>query len=50
MNTDRLSTEAEDDDAHDGALIAADDTGMISGQRLITEAELDEELPSSEQP
>ncbi|MFN2461988.1 MAG: hypothetical protein ABR591_15125 [Candidatus Velthaea sp.] len=46
MNDDRLVTEAEDDRV--SAVIAADDTGMISGERLITEAEMDEGLQDEE--
>ncbi len=35
---------AGDDDAHD-AVVAADDTGMISQQEILTQSELGEGLP-----
>lgn len=37
MHDDRTPDPADD---HDDAVIAADDTGMLSGERLITNAEL----------
>ncbi len=47
LNMSDKNTKAADDaaidpheDEHDDAVIAADDTGMLSGERLITIAEL----------
>jgi len=46
MTHDKKPQDADDapidrsSDSHDDALIAADDTGMLAGERLITEAEL----------
>jgi len=47
MNDDRKQAEAEEAkithaDEHDAAILAADDTGMIAGERLITEVEIEE--------
>jgi len=54
MNDDRspaddAATEEDDTredvfDQHDDALIAADATGMLAGERLITNAEIEEAL------
>jgi hypothetical protein len=43
MKDDRTTSKPDDDDLDDG-VIAADDTGMISGERLITQAEIEEVL------
>jgi hypothetical protein len=46
MTHDKKPQDADDapidrsSDSHDDAVIAADDTGMLAGERLITEAEL----------
>ena len=43
MNNDRHGTGGRDDlDELDDAVIAADDTGMLAGERLITIAETEE--------
>jgi len=47
MNDDPKQADSDDPklsrgDEHDAAILAADDTGMISGERLITEAEIEE--------
>ena len=51
MNDDRAISDADDEpadggalDEHDDAVIAADDTGMLSGERLITMAEIEHGL------
>lgn len=54
MNDDRSAADDEttDDedtretvfDTHDDAVIAADATGMLAGERMITNAEIDEAL------
>lgn len=36
-------------DAHDDAVLAADATGMLAGERLITEAVIEEALETGEQ-
>ncbi len=43
-NDDIERPDAGDDDPHDG-VVAADDTGMISQQQLLTDVELGEGLP-----
>jgi len=45
MNDDR-DTDGDDADTDglDGAVIAADDTGMLAGERLITVAETEEPI------
>ncbi len=55
MNDDRTAPDADDSladepvdggkpDEYDDAVLAADDTGMLSGERLITVAEIAEGL------
>ena len=55
MNDDGIAAEGDDDasdeptdggvlDQFDDAVIAADDTGMLSGERLITVTEIEEGL------
>ena len=41
MKDDSIPSASQDEDL-DQAVIAADDTGMISGERLITVAEIEE--------
>jgi len=49
MNNDLDTTEETDDtDELDDAIIAADDTGMLQGERLITVAETEEGLEGNE--
>ena len=54
MDTDRSTPHPDDttleDDGLDTAIIAADDTGMLSGERLITVAEIAEADHSDESP
>jgi hypothetical protein len=45
MKDDKTSPAADDEDIsdkHDDAVLAADDTGMLSGERMITMAEIAE--------
>ncbi|MEA2689775.1 MAG: hypothetical protein QOJ39_3378 [Candidatus Eremiobacteraeota bacterium] len=55
MNDDRSAADIDDDtdeeptdggklDEYDDAVIAADDTGMLAGERLITVTEIEEGL------
>jgi hypothetical protein len=51
MNDDRSASDIDDEpadggvlDEYDDAVIAADDTGMLSGERLITVAEIEQGL------
>lgn len=39
-----LSSDDDPHDPHDG-IIAADDTGLVSQQQVITQSELDEGMP-----
>ena len=46
MKDDQTATGTDDDDdildTHDDAVLAADDTGMLAGEKLITMAEIAE--------
>ena len=51
MNDDRAISDSDEEpadggvlDQYDDAVIAADDTGMLAGERLITVAEIEEGL------
>ena len=46
MNDDRTTDPdvLDDDDQRDEAVIAADDTGMVSSERLIVQTEIEEGL------
>jgi hypothetical protein len=51
MNDDAAATDADEEptdgglaDEYDDAVIAADDTGMLSGERLITVTEIEQGL------
>ncbi|HEX3463603.1 MAG TPA: hypothetical protein VHS78_06070 [Candidatus Elarobacter sp.] len=43
-DTDDEATREDAFDQHDDAVLAADATGMLAGERLITNAEIDEAL------
>jgi hypothetical protein len=38
------TTDETESDTHDDAVLAADDTGMLAGERLITVTEIEEGL------
>jgi hypothetical protein len=44
LTTDDEETREDAFDRHDDAVIAADATGMLAGERLITNAEIDQAL------
>ncbi len=48
-NKDSIEHAFEEDD-QDKAVIAADDTGMVSSERATVEAEIEEELEGGDEP